>query len=78
MKKAGTYGEQVAARFKKQYYIDRSKSWRKYDSWTIQPKEMHTIVLELKSKKAIVALTNGCWVKGLKKPGSVIKSRSKK
>lgn len=59
-----TYGEIVAKRYKKQYC--KRKDWTEMDDWEIKPKQVHLILLELKSKEAIDALLgNDSWTRRL-------------
>lgn len=62
-----TYGKIVAKRWKRQYYDGRKKKWDMFESWEIQPEQVHTILLELKSKEAIAALLNVSWARNLPK-----------
>jgi len=57
------YGPIVAKRYKKQYC--KYNKWETYQWWTIQPEQIHTILLELKSKEAILALVGDSWTRRL-------------
>jgi len=58
-----TYGKIVAKRFKRQYY--KKKEWATFTFWDIQPEDHYTILLELRTKKAIEALIGSSWTKNL-------------
>lgn len=60
------YGPIVAKRFKSQYFSKR-KGWATFPDWQIQPEQIHTILLELKSKEAIRAILDKSWTKRLPK-----------
>lgn len=63
------YGPIVAKRWKRQYFkriTKREKAWAEYFNWEIQPSEIYTILLELKSKAVIEALIGPSWTRYLR------------
>lgn len=61
-----TIGQIVAARFRKQYFCNRK--WLEFDQWYLQPEQMYTILLELRSKEAVdTLLGTSSWTRRLPK-----------
>lgn len=60
-----TYGQIVAARWKRQYF--KRNKWTKYSDWENSPEQIYTVLLELRSKTAIEALLDKSWTRRLPK-----------
>lgn len=60
-----TVGQRVAKAWKRQYH-DKSKGWAFYPDWEIQAEEIYTILLELKTEKAVTSLVDKGWLKSSK------------
>lgn len=58
------YGPIVAKRFKRQYFKKRT-GWDTYEFWGTQPEQIHTILLELTTKKSIEYLIGSSWTRYL-------------
>lgn len=59
-----TKGQIVAAKFKRQYCAHGS--WNTYSDWEYQPEQIHTVLLELTSEKAITALLDKSWLREIR------------
>lgn len=60
-----TYGQAVARDFKRQYC--HKGKWDQISGWEYQPHEIYTVLLELRTLKAIHCLLDKSWTRGLQK-----------